>query len=254
MSNINNLPDVSFIIPSMYYSRPKNKRHFFKPTFFLPQTLEKIKKNVTLKYETIVICNGTSDANLVKFVQSSPLIDKSCVNSVNVGVSRAWNMGAMMAEGKALCFVNDDVEIGIKGIEALYEALMNDEQVGQVGSKGAKWNGLDHDRYVGMEEIEEADAISGFLFMIKTGLFFEVGGFDITFTPAGYEEIDMSFRIRKLGKKCVVVPNLDIAHYHYHGISAYNAKISYLNKTICAKEKKIKNRAYFTNKWNLDND
>jgi GT2 family glycosyltransferase len=168
---------------------------------------------------------------------------------VNVGVARAWNMGAELAEGEALCFVNDDVEVGKGAVEALYEVLMSTQGVGQVGPRGARWRAGAHQSWVGEKAIEEADAISGFMFLIRNDLFRQIGGFDVQYTPAGLEEIDMSYEIRRRGHKCLVVPNLAIHHHHHHGVSAYRTDIAYLGKTIDTESLHQRNLRYFLAKW-----
>lgn len=239
---------VSFIIPVLHLKRPKNMSRFFMPRYTLPELLQDLSQNVELPSETIVVCNGP-DSELRQFVQADSRIHKYCINSANVGVARAWNMGAQLAEGEALCFVNDDVEIGKGAVEALYETLMSTPGVGQVGPRGARWRAGAHQAWVGEHAIEEADAISGFMFMIRTDLFREIGGFDVAYTPAGLEEIDMSYEIRRRGRKCLVVPGLAIHHHHHHGVSAYRTDISYLGKTIDTQSLHERNLRYFLAKW-----
>ncbi|MBX9811960.1 MAG: glycosyltransferase [Burkholderiales bacterium] len=240
-------PKVSFIIPVLHLKRPVNPSRFFMPRYTVKEVLDDLERNVALPREVIVVCNSR-DPDLLKLVTKHPRVDKYCLNSVNVGVARAWNMGAQMAEGEALCFVNDDVAVGAGSMEALFEVLAQDD-VGQVGPRGAKWVNGTHDRFVGEASIEEADAISGFLFMIKDAVFRQVGGFDVFYSPAGFEEIDMSFAIRKAGKKCLVVPGLSIQHHHHHGVSAYRSEIKYLSKSIDTQTLHERNRAYFMKKW-----
>jgi len=96
------LPKISFIIPVLHLKRPLNKARFFMPRYTLPDVLRDLRDNVSLTHEVIVVCNG-QDQELVDFVSNHPSIDKYCLNSVNVGVARSWNMGAEMAEAQALC-------------------------------------------------------------------------------------------------------------------------------------------------------
>lgn len=239
---------ISFIIPVLHLKRPVNKARFFMPRYTLPDVLRDLNENVTLPHEVIVVCNG-QDKELVDFVSSHLHIDKYCLNSVNVGVARSWNMGADMAEGEALCFVNDDVEIGKSGAEGLFDVLTGADDVGQAGPMGALWSGADHLRYVGEAKIEEADAISGFLFMLREKAYRQVGGFDPAYSPAGFEEIDMSFALRKQGWKCLVVPGLEIKHHHHHGVSSYRSRVAYLGKEIDTEALHQRNKAYFISKW-----
>lgn len=246
------MPQISFIIPVLHRRRPMNKKRFFVPRYTIADVLRDLREHVVADHEVIVVCNSR-EPELVEFISGHAHVDKFCLNSVNVGVPRAWNMGAELAEGQVLCFVNDDVEIGAGAVEPLVGALMQSDDVGQVGPRGARWRGAVHDRFVGETTIEEADAISGFFFMIKSDVFRQVGGFDVAYTPAGFEEIDMSFRIRQLGKKCLVVPGLPVVHHHQHGVSAYATTIQYLSTSIDTQTLHERNKAYFMRKW-LKND
>jgi GT2 family glycosyltransferase len=243
-------PKVSIIIPVLHWKRPLNKKRFFMPRQTIVETLADIQKNVKINYEVIVICNG-QDPELIDFVKTSPVVNKYSLNSVNVGVARSWNMGAQLAEGEFLCYLNDDVSVGEGGIESLCLALQSDVSIGQVGPVGALWDGSQHKEFVGEHEIADADAIAGFCFMMPDHVFRNVGGFDIHYSPAGLEEIDMCFAIRKAGYRCVVVPKLKIHHYHHHGVSAYKTDIVYLSSTIDTESLHERNKAYFEKKWGI---
>ena len=221
------------------------------PRQTIVETLVDIKKNVKIDYEIIVICNG-QDAELIQFIRENQHIDKYCINNVNVGVARSWNMGAQMAEGELLCYLNDDVSVGEGGLESLCQLLESDQTIGEVGPVGAVWEGANHKDFVGQSEVSQADAIAGFCFILRAQLFRDLGGFDVAYSPAGFEEIDMSFSIRKAGYRCVVMPNLNIHHYHHHGVSAYKTDISYLNSTIDTVSLNERNKAYFQKKWGLE--
>jgi GT2 family glycosyltransferase len=241
-------PKISFIIPVLHLRRPINKARFFMARYTLADVLRDLHENLSLPHEVIVVCNG-QDPELVQFISDHPHIDKYCLNSVNIGVARSWNMGVEMAEGEALCFVNDDVEIGKGGAERLFQVLTESAEVGQVGPMGARWSGAQHERFVGDAEVEEADAISGFMFMLRNEAYRQTGGFDPAYSPAGFEEIDMSFSLRQKGWKCLVVPGLDIKHHHHHGVSNFRSRVAYLGKEIDTEELHLRNKAYFTNKW-----
>jgi GT2 family glycosyltransferase len=247
---MNNEPlyKVSIVIPTLCLKRPLNKKRFFMPRYTIREVLRDIRENVSVSHEVIVICNG-NDLELIELVKTDPGINKYCVNKLNPGVARSWNMGAQLAEGDALMFLNDDVSIGKDGVEELYRVLCSRPDAGEVGPKGSNWKGAEHDCYVVSDEIAEADVISGFCFMLKSRVFHALGGFDVNYTPAGFEEIDMSYTIRKHGMKCLVVPNLRIHHYHHHGVSSQLMDIRYFNETIDTETLHLRNKAYFTAKW-----
>lgn len=241
-------PKVSIIIPTLHLSRPKNPKYFMFQKYTLAQVLADLAANVSIPHEIVVVCNG-QDPALVELVRSHSAISKSCINNVNVGVSRAWNMGAMMAEGEALCFLNDDVQVGPGAVEALYDTLMGDPSIGEVGPKGAMWKGAAHERFPEPHEYGDVSAIAGFMFMMRSSTFAEIGPFDIEYTPAGFEEIDYSYRLRAKGYRCAVVPNLDVKHHERHGVSASRGRVDYLSKSVGTADLHERNKAYFQRKW-----
>ena len=241
-------PKISFIIPVLYLQRPLNKKRFFMPRSTIEDVLSDITRNVTTAYEIIVICNSTED-ELVNFIKNNKAITKYVLNSINPGVARSWNMGAEMSQGEYLCYVNDDVRIGKNAIEQLEEALDKNLEIDEVGPRGDLYEEGESKVFVGTQKPEYADVISGYLFMVRSSTYFQVGGFDTFYTPAGYEEVDFSFAIRKLGKKCLVIPNLDITHNEYHGVSSFKSQIKYFNTSIDTEDLHKRNKVYFMNKW-----
>lgn len=249
-------PTISVIIPVLELKRTRNRhaRHFLFGQYSIQEVLHDLEENCTLSIEVIVICNGVEDG-LRRVVKNHSRVNKYTLNSTNVGVSRAWNMGAMMAEGDVLCFLNDDVSVGPGVFESLYEALKSDPSIGEVGPKGALWHGAEHRSYVDSSKLADADVISGFMFMLHAHLFYEIGGADICYTPAGFEEIDLSIAIRRRGFRCVVVPALDVKHYGiHHGVSASSTAIRYFDKTIDPMDLHSRNREYFVRKWKIGSE
>lgn len=241
---------VSIIIPSMTRSKWSSFKTAIKRRYLLRDTINDIINNVKCPYEIIVICNSYEDKKLVDYIVTNKNINKFCLNSVNVGVPRAWNMGAELAQGEFLCFANDDVEIGENSLEELIKVL-SAHGIGQVGPMGTKWHRTSPGEYVGSQKIEEADAISGWLFVIKRQVFDQVGGFDIAYTPALCEEIDISFAIRNAGYKCLVVPGLNAKHHHISGASSTNRPLKALDIEIGRDELTARNKAYFEKKWSV---
>jgi len=240
-------PMISIIIPVLHWKRPLNKKRFFMPRQTIVETLEDIKKNVQIPHEVVVICNG-QDPELIEFVKNSLDINKYCLNGVNVGVARSWNMGAQLAEGEFLCYLNDDVSLGQQSLETLLKHF-DDPAIGEVGPEGSYWKNCAHDSFLEGKEPAVTDVVSGFCFLVRSKLFHELGGFDIAYSPAGYEEIDFSYRVRHSGLKCLADPRVDIKHFHHHGVSAQKVEIKYLAKSIDTDELHKRNGAYFRSKW-----
>jgi GT2 family glycosyltransferase len=249
-------PEISIIIPVLSYAPQRNLRYSYLRDSGIRQLLESIRDNVSLPHETIVVVNNGDDQDLQALVRDPSLVTKYCVNSVNVGVARAWNMGAMMAEGEILCWSNDDVVVGKGAIERLVEVLRADPRVGEVGPHG----GLRYlsgpkagqcERMIGKKAIEEAHEISGYFFLTKRHVFEEVGPFDNSYTPCFFEEIDYSFAVRAGGYKCLVVPGIEIAHRKMHGVSAKRTTVEFFDRAERTDAITERNHAYFVRKWKL---
>jgi len=239
---------VSIIIPTITRKKLDTLKTLFKRRQLLENILVNIKKNVSLDYEIIIVCNSPNDKKLVDYIQTHPDIQRWCLNNENIGVPRSWNQGVHLSRGEFLCFANDDVEIK-KGSLEIMVSWLNDPSVGQVGPKGAGWYRKEPGDFVGITKPEEADQISGWLFMTRTSIFYEIGGIDNFYSPAFMEEIDFSFAIRNAGYKCIVDPSINAIHHHISGASSTNKPIEALGASIQREELTQRNRTYFEKKW-----
>lgn len=240
---------ISVIIPTLSYRRSKNIKKLYKSRLTLSECLDALQDNVKTEIEVIVVSNNVADEKLTSLIKSHSRIDKYCFNSVNAGVSRSWNIGAQLAEGDALFFLNDDCLVGEGGLEKLYEEL-NRVEVGITGVQGIEWGVTAPKKHLNDITVPTAvDVINGFAFMVRSDLFHKLGGFDVNFSPAFYEETDMCFRVREAGFKVVAVPDTAIHHFEHHGVSSRHSTIHYLNTSIDSVELTQRNQKYFTDKW-----
>ena len=200
---------LSIIVPSRQFKRDKNLKHFYRPVSSLPDLITSIRHWVKTENEIVIVVNGEKDKKLLDFVHQEN-IDKYCINNLNVGVSRAWNLGRQLSEGEFLLFVSDDVTLGENAVEEMLKVLINEPEVGMVGCRGAMWKNLQFTEHVSTTEPAYCDVILGFCFLVRAKDFDQVGGIDLNFTPAGMEEIDFCYSLRKHGFKMKVVPNLNL--------------------------------------------
>ncbi len=240
---------LSIIIPVQNIKKDKNLKYFYKPVFGIVQTIESIKQHINVPFEIILVINDEKNTDLIEYAKNEKIISKYIICSCNVGVSRAWNIGANLAEGNSLCFCNDDVEFAPRSFIKCLNVFNDFENVGQVGPEGSLWHIDKPGKYVGLNKIEETDAVSGYFFIIPSKVYTKTGGFDNYYTPAGCEEIDISFKIRSLGYKCLVIPETGIIHHGNHGISSRNTDIHYLTSTINTAVLDKRNKEYFVKKW-----
>ena len=240
---------TSVIIPSRSLKRDKNPRYFYKSVFSLPDLIESLKKQSEADFEVVVVVNGLTDTALLEYVRGEARIDRFTVVSENVGVSRAWNIGRQLARGENVVFLNDDVALGEAALKEFISALENCDHAGIVAPKGSFWIKGQHSSYYEGNQTQEVDCVVGFAFALRTAVFDVLGGVDVAYTPAGYEEIDLCFAARKAGFRNYAVPAIAAKTEIMHGISARNEEIEYMSEKINTKDLNQRNREYFQAKW-----
>ena len=217
----NNFPLISIII--LCYNKleytEKCLRSIFKNTFYE-------------KFEVIVVDNGSIDdtsayletwGSKIKFIHSNK----------NLGFVEGNNFASMNSDGEYLVFLNNDTEVTENWLIQLYNTFIIHPDAGAVGSMliypdnklqeaggvifndGTGWNygknGLIHDSRFNF--LREVDYCSGAALMVRHDLFNNHGMFDISYSPAYYEDTDLCFGIRKLGYKVYYCPLSKVIHH-----------------------------------------
>ncbi|WP_430013683.1 glycosyltransferase [Microcystis ichthyoblabe FBCC-A1114] len=254
-------PLVSIIIPA--YNQ-------FAYTF---NCLESLSVNLSsdLAYEIIIVNDASTDDTLEQLATLVKGI-KVLTNAENSGFIRSCNYGASQAKGQYLYFLNNDTRILENCLESLLKLIVNNPQVGAVGSKliyanskqqeagGIIWNSADGWNYGRLDSPDEpeynyvrpVDYCSGASLLVPTELFKQLGGFSQDFIPAYYEDTDLCFAIRELGYQVLYQPQSNIIHYE--GITSGTDLSSGI------KQYQVINQTKFREKWSkvltkhLDND
>jgi len=254
-------PLVSIIIPA--YNQ-------FAYTF---NCLESLSVNLSsdLAYEIIIVNDASTDETLEQLATLVKGI-KVLTNAENSGFIRSCNYGASQAKGQYLYFLNNDTRILENCLESLVKLIINNPQVGAVGSKliyangkqqeagGIIWNSADGWNYGRLDSPEEpeynyvrpVDYCSGASLLVPTELFKQLGGFSQDFIPAYYEDTDLCFAIRELGYQVLYQPQSNVIHYE--GITSGTDLSSGI------KQYQVINQTKFREKWSkvltkhLDND
>lgn len=188
-------------------------------------------------FEIILVDDCSSDETLFAgFVLSGAV--RIIRNSKNLGFVLSCRTGAAHARGKYILFLNNDTLVRPGWLDELVATFDNVPNVGVVGSKllhangtlqesggiiwrlGDGWNwgrGADPNdpRFC---YLRDSDYVSGAALMLERQLFEQLGGFDEYYAPAYYEDTDLCFRARVLGKRVVVQPASEIVHIE--GVSA----------------------------------
>ena len=123
--------------------------------------------------EVICIFNSRDVYDKLK---SHQRINKFCFNSANAGVSRSWNIGLEMAEGRAVFIMNADLHVRVAAIEQLEHFLFALEKAVVVGPQGSI---IDFQNFRVMRYYEKGNFrkpirthdVSGFFFALNRSLF-----------------------------------------------------------------------------------
>ncbi|MFZ2990810.1 glycosyltransferase [Ideonella sp.] len=182
-------------------------------------------------FEVIVVDDCSPDETLI-----APLVFGGSVrvlrNDRNLGFVGTCNRGADAARGEWLFFLNNDTLVKPGWLDALVQTFECQPDIGIAGSKllfgdgslqeagGIIWrmgDGWNWGRNARADEprfsyLRDVDYVSGAALMIRKPMFDELGGFDLHFAPAYYEDTDLCFRVRQAGKRVVMQPASVIVH------------------------------------------
>ena len=223
-------PKVSIIIPS------KDNYDILK------QCLTSIRKETKYQnYEIIVVDNGSAEETHAKYTQMCKELDcKYHYAPMEFNFSKMCNIGAHLADGQFLLFLNDDIRV--EGAEWLERMLGHAQQphTGAVGCKliypntnliqhvgvvsfmvgpGHAFQRINDDLncYWGRNKLEyNYSAVTGACLMIDRNKYDQVGGFSEQL-PVAYNDIDLCFNLVEAGYYNVV--RTDVRLYHYESVS-----------------------------------
>ncbi|OYW07350.1 MAG: hypothetical protein B7Z59_11925, partial [Acidiphilium sp. 37-67-22] len=181
--------------------------------------------------EIVIVDDGSTDETLLcTLVLAGPV--RVVRTPAQLGFVGASNAGAREARGRYLLFLNNDTLVREGWLDALVDTFEQVPGVGIAGSRllaedgtlqeaggiiwrlGDGWNwgrGADpaEPRFL---HLRDADWVSGAALMIERVLFQTLGGFDTHYAPAYYEDVDLAFRVRQLGRRVVVQPASEVVH------------------------------------------
>jgi GT2 family glycosyltransferase len=180
--------------------------------------------------EILLVDNASSDGT-AEWVRGAHPSIRLVRSESNLGFGGGSNLGARMAHGQYLVFLNPDTTVSPGWWQALIGALDKDPAVGLATSKillmqspqyintcgnDVHISGITLCRGMGQSSEafsrqEEVGAVSGAAFAIRSELFETLCGFDESFFMY-MEDTDLSLRARLLGYRCVCVPDSIVYH------------------------------------------
>ncbi len=182
-------------------------------------------------------------------------IDKFCYNKTNAGVSRSWNIGINLAEGRAIFIMNADLHVTAQCIEDMQRYLFDLDKAVIVGPQGSHLNlrRLSVLRYFQKGTFQRpirTHDVSGFLFAINAELFLSHRFmFDIRYSPCFFEEWDMGLQVMQAGLYLYVVPVQGFDHHWGMSQAEDERVINYFGRDVKRGDVMRENRKRFIKKW-----
>lgn len=189
--------------------------------------------------EIIIVDNNSSDDSVksLKSYLSNLKLDKviSLISSdKNLGFGKGNNLGAKIAKGKSILFLNSDTEIMDRGFLSMADFLENNSQIGILGGKLKNTDGtiqkscgrfynlinlflmLSGFERLGFlrsspNRIQMVDWVSGACLMIKSSVFKKISGFDENIFMY-VEDMEICYRAKKDGFLTYFYPDLFLKH------------------------------------------
>jgi GT2 family glycosyltransferase len=188
-------------------------------------------------------------------LQHHARIDKFCFNKSNAGVSRSWNMGLNLAEGRAVFIMNADLHLSPEAVDQMEAYLFQLPNAVIVGPQGSHldFRNLRVLRYFQKGDFAEpvrTHDVSGFFFALHRERFLRHRlQFDVQYSPCFMEEWDMGLQVIQAELACYAVP---VTGYDHHwGVSGAreNTPISYFGRRVYRNDVLAENRGRFLQKW-----
>jgi len=211
-----------------------------------------------LDSETIVFDNASTDGS-VEMVMNEFKEVKLIRSNENLGFSKANNKAAKECKGEYILFLNPDTKVIGDAIYRLVEFYQNNRDCGIVGPALynndqmewqpsierflnplllfilflplSKYYMLEYanPRLINKNKTMSVDYLWGAALLIRNELFIEAGLFDENIFMFG-EDLDLCFKVHKLGYKVYYYPEAKIIHYYGKSLSK-NSRLRY--KLIC---------------------
>lgn len=204
----------------------------------------------------IVVADNASSDNSVEFLKANFPEIKCIELAKNFGFAGGYNEALKQVEAEYYVFLNSDVEVSDGWLNPVIEFLDQNEGYAACQPKILDFNKKDHFEYAGacggfidrfgypfcrgrifntLEKDEgqydnpiDINWASGACLVVRSKVFFAVGGFDIDFF-AHMEEIDLCWRIQSNGSKIKSIPSSIVYHVGGGTLSKSSPFKTYLN-------------------------
>lgn len=220
-------PLVSVIIPT------KNSCRILK------NCLDSLKKTTYKNFEVIIVDNDSDDPKTKSFLDTcNHKVVR--ISNPNAGFNYAYinNCAVSYTAGEYVLFLNDDTEmkepkwlsrmvgyVGMEGIGAVGARLLyQDGRIQHAGIIHGYYNGMAgpankllpgwHNGYLSYAVVSRNYlAVTAACLLIEKKCFIEMGGFDENNFAVAYNDVDLCYRLRHSGLRCVYASGAELVHY-----------------------------------------
>jgi GT2 family glycosyltransferase/SAM-dependent methyltransferase len=213
------LPEAAVIVPGFNH---------LKLTLWCLHAL--LSGSYRCSFEILVVDDASQDATL-DVLERLPLV-RHVHSATNQGFAHSCNLGARSARGRYLVFLNNDTLPLQAWLDALVETFRDRPEAGVVGSKlvypdgrlqeagGIVWQGGAATNYgkggdrtrPEFNYLRSVDYCSGAAIAVPADRFHELGGFDVSLSPAYGEDLDLALRLRERGHPALYQPFSEVVH------------------------------------------
>lgn len=208
------------------------KRFFSKISIIIPvyrggdafrKCLESVDYFGGLAYEVIVVVDG-DDCESETIARNFGL--KPIKMAVNSGPAKARNVGARLATGDLLFFLDADVALGSETLYQIHRAFENEALDALIGSyddaPGAsnflsQYKNLLH-HYTHQQARGRASTFWGACGAIRRSVFEAMGGFDEHYKTPSIEDIELGYRLTRHGYRIDLNKQVQVKHLKRWGV------------------------------------
>ena len=197
---------------------------------WLEKCLPTIKQQTWEDYEVVVVDNGSQDDSVSWLHINWPEVIVIPLK-INLGFAAANNIGIRAARGDYIVTLNNDTLVDSLWLEEMITAV-TESDIGMVAPKITIWNqpdildstGIEIDKLGtawnrGYGQSTENDYSTDVLgpsaaaALYRREMLNQIGLFDENFF-AYYEDVDLAWRGRRAGWRCVYAPDAHVRHWH----------------------------------------
>jgi len=219
--------------------------------------LESLRPTLRAGDQVVVVDNGSTDATGAELMKL-PWVEVVS-NHANTGFAPGCNQGAAQARGDVIVFLNNDTMVHGGWLDELLVPFV-DPQVGAVGPRSNNVSGhqmvrdtpyrsddvssfgrfSDGWREAHAGQSSECERLVGFCVAVRTAAFRQVGGFDEEYLVGGFEDDDLSMKLRSAGFR-LLVSHGSFVHHAAH--------VTFDANGVDWKHQQLVNMIRFREKW-----